>query len=124
MLRAFTLGASALVLSAGVALADPMAMTYENTVVVTNAAGEVSKSHYNADKSYETTLADGAVIKGTWELTDGDTKICHTQTEPAPAPEAVQPACTEFLGERAVGDTWEQMGTTGEKVNIELVGGR
>lgn len=106
------------------ALADPMANAYENTVVVTNAAGEVSKSHYNADKTIETTLADGSVVKGTWELTEGDSKICITQTEPAPAPDAPQPACTEFLGSHDVGAKWEQKDFNGAPVTVELVAGR
>lgn len=119
------LGAALAVLAALPALADdPMANTYANTVVATSADGKVTKSHYNADKSYETTGQDGTTSKGTWELAEGDTKICVTQTEPAPPPDAKQPACAPFLGARNPGDKWEQAGFDGQNVTVELVAGR
>jgi hypothetical protein len=116
----------ALALIAGVAIAedDPMANTYENTVEVTNAKGEVSKLHFNADKSYTNMAADGQTVKGTWAMAEDGSKICYTQMEPAPAPDQAQPACAPFLGPRNVGDTWKQAGTTGEEVTVNLVGGR
>jgi hypothetical protein len=116
----------AFALIAGVAVAqdDPMVNTYDNTVQVTNAKGEVSKLHFNADKSYVTMAADGATVKGIWELAADQSQICYTQTDPAPAPDAKQPACAPFLGKKDVGAKWEQAGTTGETVSVELVGGR
>lgn len=119
------LGAALAVLAALPALADdPMANTYANTVVATSADGTVTKSHYNADKTYETTGQDGATSKGTWELTEGDTKICITPTEPPPAPDAKLPLCAPFLGARNPGDKWEQAGFDGQNVSVELVAGR
>jgi hypothetical protein len=116
--------AFALIAGAAIAADDPMMNTYENTVQVTNAKGEVSKMHFNADKSYTSMAADGQTVKGTWELAADQSQICYTQMEPAPAPDAQQPACAPFLGKKDVGAKWEQAGTTGETVTVELLGGR
>src|SRR5690606_19551858 len=64
---------------AGVALADPQANLYSNTVVITSAAG-VSKAFVNEDHSYTTTFPDGKVVKGSWAV-QGD-EVCYTQTDP------------------------------------------
>jgi hypothetical protein len=125
IMKKVALAFAVVALTGGVALADdPMANTYDNTVVVTNAKGEVSKIHFGADKSYTTMGADGQTVKGTWALAEGDSKICYTQVEPAPAPDMAQPACAPFLGKRDVGTKWEQAGTDGQNVSVELVAGR
>lgn len=121
---AFAVAFATLLGGSALASDDLMSNTYDNTVVVKNAKGEISKIHFDADKNYTTTLADGKTIKGTWALAENDSKICYTQTDPAPAPEATTPACAPFLGKKDVGSTWEQAGTTGENVTVELVAGR
>jgi hypothetical protein len=89
-----------------------------NTVVITSSAG-VTKAKVNADNTYETHLADGSVVKGTWAV-DGD-NTCYTQTDPAPSAE-MKPFCAPNEA-RAVGDTWSAKGPDGSDVKFELVAG-
>jgi hypothetical protein len=104
---------------AGVAFAAGMNENlFGNTVVITSKAG-VTKAMVNADNTYETHLADGSVVKGTWAV-DGD-NTCYTQTEPAPAADA-KPFCTPNEA-RAVGDKWSAKGPDGSDVTFELVAG-
>lgn len=104
---------------AGVALADgPDKNLFGNTVVITAATG-VTKAMVNADNTYETHIADGSVVKGTWAADGANT--CYTQTEPAPAAD-VKPFCTPNEA-RAVGDKWAAKGPDGTDVSFELVAG-
>lgn len=98
--------------------AGPDENLFGNTVVITSTSG-VTKAMVNADKTYETHLADGKVVKGTWAEV-GDT-TCYTQTDPAPAADA-KPFCTPNEA-HAVGDTWESKGPDGSVVKFELVKG-
>lgn len=118
MIRTLTASALALVALSATAFADPMASRYGNTIVITNAKGEVTKLHYEADGTFKA-MAPAGEIKGTWTVADG--KLCLTQVEPAPAADA-QPICNPVT-EHAVGDKWE-MGEGDAKVTIELVQGR
>lgn len=104
---------------AGVALADPQANLYSNTIVITSAAG-VSKALVNEDHSYATTFPDGKVVKGSWAV-QGD-QVCYTQTDPAPAA-TDKPICVENE-ERKVGDTWEAPGADGKPMKVMLQAGR
>ena len=104
---------------AGVAFAaGPNENLFGNTVVITSATG-VTKAMVNADNTYETHLADGSVVKGTWAADGANT--CYTQTEPAPAAE-MKPFCTPNEA-RAVGDKWSAKGPDGSDVSFELVAG-
>lgn len=91
---------------------------FGNTVVITSATG-VTKAQVNADKTYETHLADGKVIKGTWAEDGANT--CYTQVDPAPAAD-MKPFCTPNEA-RKVGDKWEAKGPDGSVVKFELVAG-
>lgn len=91
---------------------------FGNTVVITSSAG-VTKAMVNADNTYETHLADGSVVKGTWALDGANT--CYTQTDPAPTAE-MKPFCTPNEN-RAVGDKWAAKGPDGSDVSFELVAG-
>ncbi|NWH08383.1 MAG: hypothetical protein HXY22_07035 [Alphaproteobacteria bacterium] len=117
MFRTLMITATAVLFSTA-AFADPMATRYDNTTVITNAKGEVTKIHYNKDNTFEAMGPQGT-MKGTWAITDGT--LCLTQTEPAPAADA-KPICNP-VAEHAVGDKWE-MGEGDAKVMIELVAGR
>ncbi|MGV8996737.1 MAG: hypothetical protein ACOH12_07320 [Parvibaculaceae bacterium] len=90
-----------------------------NTVVITSASG-VTKAMVNADKTYETHLADGKVIKGTWAEDGANT--CYTQVDPAPAA-TMKPYCVANEA-RKVGDKWEAKGPDGSVVKFELVKGQ
>ncbi|MDO8422457.1 MAG: hypothetical protein Q7S99_09880 [Parvibaculum sp.] len=103
---------------AGVAFAAGNENLFGNTVVITSATG-VTKAMVNGDNTYETHLADGSVVKGTWAADGANT--CYTQTEPAPAAEA-KPFCTPNEA-RAVGDKWSAKGPDGSDVSFELVAG-
>src|SRR5258707_14981018 len=83
--------------------ADPMANYYGNTVVVVNAKGIESHTHYNADHTFEGVApAFNYHYKGTWEITP-DGKLCNT-FDPVP-PGVTNPDCKP-LGPVAVGDSW------------------
>lgn len=111
--------AAALLLSTGFAFADDvMANRFGNTVVATNAKGEVTKIHYDADGSFKATGPAGEA-KGTWAVADG--QLCLTQTEPAPAA-GTAPLCNPVAA-HAVGDKWS-MGEGDAKIDLELVAGR
>jgi hypothetical protein len=98
-----------------------MAGAYVNTVTVTNAKGETTKLIINEDKSYQATLPDGNVHKGTWDLGPDAAQICFTQTEPAPAADA-KPACGVVRPGKKAGDTWEE-GEGDAKTTIAIVAG-
>jgi hypothetical protein len=113
---------AASVFIAGVALADdPMAGAYGNTVTVTNAKGQTTKIVISEDKSYQATLPDGKVHKGTWGLSADVTQICFTQTEPAPAADA-KPACGMLRPGKKAGDTWDE-GEGDAKTTIAIIAG-
>ena len=113
---------AASVLFAGVALAeDPMSGAYGNTVTLTNQKGETTKLVINEDKSYQATLPDGNVHKGTWELNTDGTQVCFTQTEPTPGADA-KPACGMVRPGKRAGDKWDE-GDGDAKVSIAIVAG-
>jgi hypothetical protein len=113
---------AASVLFAGAALADdPMTGVYGNTVTLTNAKGETTKLVISQDHSYQATLPDGNVHKGTWGLNADSTQICFTQTEPVPAADA-QPACGVVRPGKKAGDKWEE-GEGDTKTKFAIVEG-
>jgi hypothetical protein len=111
--------AAALVLAAmaGPALADPMASTYGNTVVVTYPGDAKVKIYVNADGTYTGTGPDGSASSGTWKIDGAQT--CFTQSAPAAGP----PSCSPTV-EKKVGDTWTATGQGGAAVSITIVSGR
>ena len=107
--------------SAGSALADNFAGFYGNTVAVTAPDGKVSKTKVKADKSFETTNADGTKTSGTWAW-KSPTEACFTQVSPAPAA-GTAPACFN-IDPRKVGDKWETKTPDGKAViKYELIAG-
>lgn len=108
---------AALGLMTGVALADPMASFYENTVEVTGADGAKRAVLINADGSYSQVAGD-ASVDGTWEL-KGDTEACFSSAATA----ETGPYCVAAV-ERAVGDTWELTAPDGSAESATLVAGR
>jgi hypothetical protein len=115
------LAASVMFVGVALAMDDPMAGAYGNTVTVTNANGETTKLVIREDKSYEATLHDGAVHKGTWSLSADGTQVCFTQTEPAPA-EGATPACGMVQPGKKAGDSWEE-GEGDQKITVSIVAG-
>jgi hypothetical protein len=123
-------GASALLalgLSAvAVAAADPMAGVYGNTVVVTNAKGEVSKIWINKDGTYKAAAANGQAGTGKWVVKDNNTKYCVTPDLPATAPAgtpAPKESCSEFHGGKKPGDKWQQKDAEGQPISVEVKAG-
>jgi hypothetical protein len=117
--------AAAVVLVAAPALAGTMDSTYGNTVLVTNAKGEVTTLLLEADGTYVAKGKDekGAdvTVKGKWEIRDG--KYCATPdaVEGQPAPKE---SCTEYVDGKNVGDKWDQKGIEGEAITVEITQGR
>jgi hypothetical protein len=105
---------------------DKMAGTYGNTVLVTNAAKEVTTYWFKADKTVKLKDAKGQDLNATWELTEADTKICLTAVLPAGAtpPEGgVKPSCSEFVGSKVAGDKWDQKDAEGKPIAVEIKAG-
>lgn len=120
------LSALAAVGIAGAAMAadDTMAATYGNTVLVTNAKGEVLKLWFKADGTYTAETAKGEKGSGKWVI-KGD-KYCSTPTLPANAP-AGTPAptetCSAYVGGHKVGDKWTQKDNAGADITVEIKAG-
>ena len=112
--------ALAFALAAGGALAadDPVAWSYGNTIVATNADGTTAKTMVKADHTYTGTDAAGKAVKGTWAVKDGN--YCNTQTEP-PLAEVCQPVWPAYK----VGDKWETKdATSGAATSWTLTAGQ
>jgi hypothetical protein len=107
--------------SAGSALADNFAGYYGNTVVVTAPDGKVSKTKVKADKTFETTNADGTKTTGTWAWSTAP-EACFTQVTPPPAADQ-KPICVK-VDVHKVGDKWETKSADGKSVTkYELIAG-
>jgi hypothetical protein len=105
-----------LALAAGNASADAiMQSAYDNTIVVTAPSGVVLRYHFNADGTYDFVTPDAHTVPGTYTVADG--QICLTPT-------GGQQACTQYVGDKNVGDTWTQTGADGSQISIALVAGR
>lgn len=126
-MRKFVLAAAAAVALSGLAFAaeDPMAGTYGNKVVTTNAKGEATTFWFKADKSFKLKTAAGQEGTGKWEIKDG--KFCITSDLPATAPAgtpAPAPQCSEYIGGgKKAGDTWKQKDATGAEISVAIVAG-
>jgi hypothetical protein len=109
----FVVGAVAALAVGGVAWAD-MSGLVGNTVVLSGANNFSVKVQLHSDGTYQTTTAQGTV-KGTWKA-DG-TKLCYSQTDPAPAAGRPNPFCVDGMDGKKVGDTWTQPGPGGANMN-------
>jgi hypothetical protein len=116
---------AAAMLVAAPAYAGTMENTYGNTVLVTNAKGEVTTLLYEADGTYTAKAKDdkGAdvTVTGKWEIKDG--KYCATPNAVEGQPAPTQ-SCTEFVDGKNVGDKWEQKGIENEAITVEIKAGR
>lgn len=129
-MRTFVWGACAIVAlglgSAALAADDPVAAAYGNTVVVTNAKGETTKTWYKADHTYTGEDGKGQKFQGTWTLAQNDTQFCITPVLPAGAPapkEPIKQMCAEFKGAHKVGDKWTQNDFNNQPVTVEIKAG-
>ena len=122
-MKRIALGLAAAVLSAAAAQADPLAMTYGNTVTQTIPDGKKSITYVNADKTWERHAPDGTVYKGTFVLQD-DTHACFTVVEPAPKDAKGTTNCIEIKPDHKVGDTWTEPMGNGQNVTISITAGR
>lgn len=126
-MRKFVLAAAAAVALAGAAMSsdDPMAGTYGNKVVTTNAKGESTTFWFKADKTFKLKTAAGQEGTGKWEIKDG--KFCITSDLPANAPAgtaAPTAQCSEYVGGgKKPGDTWKQKDATGADITVAIVAG-
>lgn len=113
--------AVALVAFAGAAHAgDPLESYYGNTVVLSNPTTGETQAFVNKDGTYQTKLADGKSVSGTWAVSGAET--CYTQTEPAPAADA-KPFCAKTEAHN-VGDTWQVAGADGTPTTVTIKAGR
>jgi hypothetical protein len=101
----------------GAALAQQqMANAEGNTFVVTDASGVAVRYHFNNNGTWDAVAPDGTTAGGVYTVNDA--QICLT------AANATQAACTEYHGDKNVGDTWTQPGTDGQPISVSLVAGR
>lgn len=131
MMRMISLAGATALLTLGLTTAsfaaeDPMAGVYGNTVVVTNAKGEVSKIWINKDGTYKAAGANGQAGTGKWVVKDNNTKYCVTPDLPATAPAgtpAPKESCSEFHGGKKPGDKWQQKDADGQTISVEVKAG-
>ena len=103
-------------LSVSAAFAQTMMQTaYDNTIVVTYANGAQARYHFNADNTFAVRTPDGQTVTGTYAIEGG--QICLT-------PNGGERGCTQYVGEKNVGDTWTQTGTDGSQISVTLEAGR
>src|SRR5262249_39256038 len=103
-------------MAAGAAFAQPMMQNaFGNTIVVTEPSGAVVRYHFNADNTFDLVAPNGQTVAGTYRVDGG--QICLT-------PSGGQEACTEYVGDKNVGDTWQQRATDGNTITITLQAGR
>ncbi len=84
--------------------ADPLAAYYGNTVVITDAKGQMGRTLINPDHSFVSYQPDGTAVRGVWE-TDAK-QICYTVTSPAPPQGQAAPRVCRPLVAHRVGDSW------------------
>ncbi len=122
-MRKILLGAAALLLSAGVAHADPFDVAYGNTVTTTGPDGAKRVTYVNPDKTWEQRMPDGSVFKGTYVWKDATT-ACFTVTDPAPADPSKATNCDKIDGDHKLGDTWSEKGEDGQTYTMTITAGR
>lgn len=121
--------AAVMIVFAGAASADdPMAVTYDNTVVTKDmATGATSKLLFGKDMTYtaETTGKDGKPVSftGTWALKDGEKTICLTPKAPPDAKAAPVVSCSPFERHK-VGDDWQVTNDQKQTFEITITAGR
>lgn len=103
------------VLASGAAFADTMANAYGNTIVITYPNGAAAQYHFNADGTFAIHAPDGSHVAGAYTVANG--QICLTPT-------GGQQACTAYVGDKNVGDTWTQTATDGSTITVTLRAGR
>lgn len=116
-MRVFFATLAAMTMMTGAALADPMAVFYDNTVEVTGADGTTRAVHIDADGTYSQSAGEES-MEGTWEMTS-ETEACFSSPETA----ETGPYCVEAV-ERTVGETWEMTAPDGTTETAVLVEGR
>jgi len=124
-LIALAAAAAAFAVSASAANAEDLfAVAYGNTVTQTMPDGSKQIIYVNADKTWETHLADGKVMKGTYEWKDEHT-ACFTLVDPAPQDPSKATNCNTIEGDHKVGDTWtEQLPNNAGAMTMSITAGR
>ena len=102
-------------LMTGAAFADTMQNAHGNTIVITYPNGASAHYLFNADNTFEIHAPDGSHVSGTYQVADG--QICLT-------PAGGQAACTAYVGDKNVGDTWTQTASDGSQITVTLQAGR
>lgn len=120
MKRLLGIFVSAIALTAA-AQADPFTTYYGNTLTIDGATGKVV-NYINADKTWQT-ISNGKVEKGTYEV-KGETLVCFTLSDPAPADPAKATSCNPVKPNPAVGSTWTDIGPGGKPATYTLTAGR
>lgn len=102
-------------LTSGAAFADTIQNGYGNTFVVTTADGGSLNYYFNQDGTFSATSGGQTIASGTYQVADG--QLCVTAA-------GGQPACSAYVGDKNVGDTWSQTAGDGSTINVTLQAGR
>lgn len=122
-MRKFLIAAAsvAALATAAIAMDDPMAGTYGNKVITTNAKGEKTTFWFAKGGAYKVKTFDNKDGTGKWVIKDG--KFCITADMPAGKPAAAE-TCSPFVGGgKKAGDNWTQKDGTGADIKVEIVAG-
>ncbi len=98
---------------AGVAHADLMDVTYDNTVNIGVGDRVIVSYYFNEDGTVTLLGMDGSSADGHWTL-DGTT-LCVTVED--------QSSCNE-IAEREVGDEWTEVAEDGNTITVSVTEGR
>lgn len=108
--------AFAVALTSGVAFADTIQNGYGNTFVVTTADGGTLNYYFNQDGTFSATANGQTVASGTYQVANG--QLCVVTAAGG------QPACSAYVGDKNVGDSWSQTAGDGSTIGVELRAGR
>lgn len=122
-MKLLAMAAAAVVISAGVAHADPFAAAYGNTVTQTGPDGTKKITYVNQDGTWEQHEADGSVMKGTFVWKDDHT-ACFTVVSPPQSDPSKATSCDDIKGTHAVGDTWTEKDDKGNSYTMSITAGR
>jgi len=96
------------------AAADTLENSFGNTITITLPDGAIVSYHMNADNTYQM-IANGSTISGVWERGEGT--VCLT-------PAGGERACSPYVADKSVGDTWTQPLADGATAAVALTAGR
>lgn len=121
-MRTFTASimAGVFALAAATALAAPMDVLTQNTLVARSESGMEVRYHFNDDGTVHAT-AGAMHISGSWTVDASTGLLCVTIESPQPSSE---PYCRPIDESLAVGAQWDDVDGNGQPVTYRIEAGR